>query len=434
MPTRERWQRTFLHGRTDARKAATRTATVAFAGVTALAMGARAESPQSFATLSLEQAMARAIERNPLVVESQLEWRRLQGAANGVAGVLAENPSFSSEAGLRRDTALAGKQPSFAASLMQPLDLLGQAGTRRKAADDMVLAARARLALARAEIAARVRLLYLAVQIADKRVELCAERLATARKTEQAVEMRARLGASSDIDLHMASAEASRAQGILEQAHAQVERARLALRDVLDLPATAQARASDPLTPTPPEVPDDLDPQALLAHHLSIQAIEKRRLAIDSDIARLERERLPRLSFGVAAERPSDQESFLGLAFSFSPAFWRRNQGPLAEAHVERERAEYERATTLAGLRRHWTALKEAQRDRRRELQAVEQTLAHEETVRSLVRTGWEAGKFDFLRVLLAERSVADTRQARLDLWSILWTNAIEINRLLGKE
>jgi outer membrane protein TolC len=74
------------------------------------------------------------------------------------------------------------------------------------------------------------------------------------------------------------------------------------------------------------------------------------------------------------------------------------------------------------------------QRIRREELHAVERMLAHEETVRALVRTGWEAGKFDFFRVLLAERSVADTRQARLDLCAELWGNAIEINRLLGKE
>jgi outer membrane protein TolC len=36
--------------------------------------------------------------------------------------------------------------------------------------------------------------------------------------------------------------------------------------------------------------------------------------------------------------------------------------------------------------------------------------------------------------MLLAERSVADTKQTRLDLWADLWTNVIEMNRLLGRE
>jgi hypothetical protein len=34
--------------------------------------------------------------------------------------------------------------------------------------------------------------------------------------------------------------------------------------------------------------------------------------------------------------------------------------------------------------------------------------------------------------VLLAERSVADTKQTRLDMWADLWSNVIEMNRLLG--
>jgi outer membrane protein TolC len=174
--------------------------------------------------------------------------------------------------------------------------------------------------------------------------------------------------------------------------------------------------------------------EGLLAHHTSVQVLQKRRLAIDSEISRLERERLPRLSVGLAAERPSTEERYLGIGLSFSPALWRRNQGPLAEARVERERADFERATTLAGLERRWVALRGEQSQRLQELTAVERTLQNEEAVRTLVRTGWQAGKFDFLRVLLAERSVADTKQLRLDLWAELWTNVIEMNRLLGQE
>ncbi|HEX7509644.1 MAG TPA: TolC family protein, partial [Polyangia bacterium] len=92
------------------------------------------------------------------------------------------------------------------------------------------------------------------------------------------------------------------------------------------------------------------------------------------------------------------------------------------------------RTTTLAGLQRRWAALGEEQALRLQELKAVESTLENEEAIRTLVRAGWQAGKFDFLRVLLAERSVADTKQARLDLWAELWTNVIEMNRLLGQE
>jgi cobalt-zinc-cadmium efflux system outer membrane protein len=384
------------------------------------------------AGLSLARALAVALERNPIVVESGLEWRRLQGAAEGVAGILAENPIVSAETGVRRDQGWGGNQSSITGRLEQPLDLFGQAGSRRKAAQDLVAAARARIALARAEVAARVRLVYTAAQVASSRIALGEERMANARQSVEALQLRAKLGASSDIDLKLAMAETGRAEAALRQARVDFGRAVVDLRTLLDLPVNTAARPSDPLLAPPsdsPTVSDDL-----LTRHVAVQAIEKRRLAIDSELVRLQREQLPRLSLGIAVERPSNQERFVGLALSISPALWRRNQGPLAEARVERERVEYERTTTLAALERRWASLREEHALLAQELDAVESTLQSEEDVRVLVRAGWQAGKFDFLRVLLAERSVADTKQSRLALWADLWNNAIEMRRLLGEE
>jgi len=382
--------------------------------------------------LSLKQALALALERSPIVVESALEWRRFQGAAAGVAGILAENPIVSAEVGPRRDQGWGGNQSSVTGRLEQPLDLFGQAGTRRRAAQDLVTAAKARLALARAEVAARVRLVYAAAQIATVRGALVEERLANARRSVEALQLRVKLGASSDIDLRLATAETARAEAALAQAQVEVSRALVDLRMLLDLPPNAVARPSDPLLAPPTDVPPLT--ADLLSHHVAVKAIEKRRLAIDSEIARLERERLPRLSLGIAAERPSDRERFVGLALSLSPALWRRNQGPLAEARVERERADYERTTTLAALERQWTGLREERGLLAQELRAIEIALQNEEDARNLVQAGWQAGKFDFLRVLIAERSVADAKQSRLALWAELANNAIEIRRLQGEE
>jgi cobalt-zinc-cadmium efflux system outer membrane protein len=396
---------------------------------------AHAQDNAAFAKLSLRQAVDRALAKNPLVVTSALEVRRAEGAARGLAGVLADNPLFTAEAGYRRDQGLEGLQGSFAGRLEQPLDLLGQAGARKQAGADLVSLAKARLNLARSEIVARTRILYVAAQVARARIALSQERLEAARKTAEALELRVRLGASSDIDLRMAQAEVGRAESAIHDAQAQVIQDQWALRELLDLPASEAAHVTDVLSP-PSDAsasPSDADDQAILARHDSVLTVEKRQLAIDSEIVRLERERLPRLSLGLAAERPSSQERFLGLAFSVSPALWRRNQGPIAEARVERERADVERATTLAGLTRRLSAVRQELAQRREELVAVERTLAHEEEVRTLVRAGWQAGKFDFLRVLLAERSVADTKEARLALWALLWNDVIDIERLLGK-
>jgi outer membrane protein, heavy metal efflux system len=399
----------------------------------ALAGPSLAESTD-WSRLSLEQAVARALERNPAVVESRLEWQRRQGAADGVAGVLVENPVVSVEGGIRRDQGWVGNQTSVSGRIDQPLDVFGQAGSRRRAASDWVLAASARLALVRSEIGARVRLLYLAAQVGKARIALCQERLSAARQTSEALQMRVRLGASSDIDLHMAMAESARAEAALQQAQAVALQELLTLREALDLPAQAKIDPSDALVPPSGLAGGMADARRVLVHHMSVQAVEKQRFAIDAEIVRLERERLPRISVGIAAERPSDQERFVGLALSVSPPLWRRNQGPLAEARVEGERLDFERATTLASLERRWAALCDEQAARLQELSAIDKALENEEQTRDLVRVGWQSGKFDFLRVLLAERSVAETKQARLDLWAVLGSNAIDLRRLTGQE
>ena len=408
--------------------------TVSTIAGTFLALSTASARADDLAQLSLRQAVARALARNPLVVESVLEWRRTQGAAEGVAGVLAENPVINVEGGIHRDQGFAGNEAALSLRVEQPLDLLGQAESRRQAAHGAVEWSRSRLALVRAEIAARTHGLYVAAQVALARIALCDERVTTARQTAQALQMRVRVGASSDIDLGMAEAEAGRAEAAMHGARAQATRSFLALRDLLDLPAQEAAVPSDALMPPPARLPARTNPEQLLAHHLAVQAVERRRLAIDAEIARLERERMPRIAIALSAERPSEYEKFWGLGLSFAPALWRRNQAPLAEARIERERAEVERTTTLAGLERRLTALVEEQSLRLRELEAVEATLRNEQSVRALVRAGWQAGKFDFLRMLLAERSVADTQQTRLDMWAELWTNVIEMNRLLGEE
>src|SRR5512140_2203027 len=130
---------------------------------------ARAESPS--AQLSLRQAVDRALARNPLVVDSALEVRRTEGMAAGVAGVLVENPLLSVEGGVHRDQqGWTGNQLALGLRVEQPVDVFGQAGTRRQAAGGLVEWSRARLALARAEVGARTHLLYVAAQVARARV------------------------------------------------------------------------------------------------------------------------------------------------------------------------------------------------------------------------------------------------------------------------
>jgi outer membrane protein, heavy metal efflux system len=401
---------------------------------TLLPANSLAEASRPYAGLSLRQAIELGLQRNAALVEANYDEHRLQGAAEGMAGVLAENPILYSEAGVRRDSALPGNQTSISARIEQPLDLLGQAGSRRQAAVGKVKTARARRALVRVEVAARVHQRYLAAQIAIARRALAHQRLGTAMQTEGVLRFRVKLGAGSDIDLHMAAAETARARAEVAGAGIKVARAILDLRQTLGFPASADAWPGDDLLEPPKTWPTDQSQGVRFGQHPEVLVLQAKRLAIDDEITRLERERRPRLSLGLAMERPSSQERFLGLSLSIAPSLWRRNQGPLAEAHVERERAEFERGNAMASLERQWSALVETQRLGLEELRAVEETLSHEEKMRNLVREGWEAGKFDFLRVLLAERSLAEAKQARLGLWAELWSNTIEMNRLLGKE
>ena len=398
-----------------------------------LALPPTRATADDFAVLSRNQVVELALSQNPVVVDSRLEWEREKAARGGVAGILADNPTLSAEAGRRRDPGFPNPQASVGARLDQPLDVFGQAGTRRQAADDRVAFAKARFDLARAEIAARALALFVAAQVSESFLALRVEQVALAQSSAEALRTRVRLGASSDIDLRLAEAELERALAAVSEAEWQAGLARLDLREWLNLPATAGAKPGDPLVlPPPPPVTDNLD-ESVLRKNLAVAAVEKRRLAIDSELDRLKRERLPRIALGVIAERPNKGETYLGLGLTFSPALWRRNQGPIAEAKVEQTRSDMERATTLASLERRLMEAGRVHALRLRELSAIDRAIAHEEAAAELSRVGFEAGKFDFLRVLFARRSVSESKQARLLRWAELWMNVIEMNRLLGK-
>jgi len=121
------------------------------------------------------------------------------------------------------------------------------------------------------------------------------------------------------------------------------------------------------------------------------------------------------------------------LEASIPLPLFHRNQGAIREAElmVDRLGAEqrgWEKALEAALVEQHTVATAALEKQQALSARVVPEM----ETALSLTREGYERGKFDFLRVLDAQRAVIDARLEVLDARVAYHVAAAEIERLLG--
>jgi cobalt-zinc-cadmium efflux system outer membrane protein len=141
----------------------------------------------------------------------------------------------------------------------------------------------------------------------------------------------------------------------------------------------------------------------------------------------------PTISLGVRRFEESDDNAFVaGLSIPL-PVF-NRNQGGVAEARAELARSTYERdgavqrlrrmlGTTYAELRAAYQASRTLQED----------VLPGAEHAYEAAETGFRAGKFNFLDVLDAERTLFSARRDLLEQQAAYQRARITTDRLVGR-
>ena len=395
---------------------------------------AASAQPLSF---SLDAALARAADTSPAVQRARLERRGVEADAVGAGILFPANPVVSVAAGSRSD--ISGSVPpaagaEFGVRVEQQVEIGGQRGTRLTEVARAVDAARARERVALAETRARVRSTYVGALLAREQVRFSEQRLELAERVRTSVQQRAGLGAAADVDLNLAILEVGRADQDLAAARVGAVAADQALRRLLDLPRGPPLELTSRLEL--PGAPRE-DTEALVTRartrRAELAALSASRTQLDATLDRLSREVIPSptLFFEWASQQP--QQNWFGGGIAIPLPVWRQNQGEKAKVRAAQERLDGERALLERELESEVEVAAASARALAAEAERWEREIAPAAAANAeLVTRGWQAGKFDFFRVVQALRESAEARAQQLRLLGTAWAAVIDLDRAAG--
>lgn len=355
-------------------------------------------------TLTLEQAIGLSLSSNPGLRAAGVGMAIADGARRQ-AGLL-PNPELSV---LREGESRANRTRTV--QISQPLELGGKRAARIAVAElDQALAAD-EVRVKAAELRADATAAYFDALAAQERVELAQGALALALKTSHAANRRVTAGKVSPVEETRANVATVHARLELTQANADLAGARRRLAAMWGSPYAPQQRLAHP-EPDAAALPplEMLEAQLESAPQLRHARTRREREQAQAGLERAQR--LPDLSITLGHKKDHEQgrsQAVLGVAIPL-PVF-HRNQGNVLSAlhraeqaalQIEVARLEAGQALADAYLRAE-VAQQQIDAIRSDMLPAAQRAL-------DAAMTGFGLGKFNFLDVLDAQRTLSQTR------------------------
>ncbi len=364
----------------------------------------RADAQPALPTLSLDEAVARALATHPaLAVQSQ----RIQTAAG-----------LAQQAGLRPNPRLIlqSENWSFSGAPQQGVgtfvdqflygsQVLETGGKRQRRVDLSVSNQRAseldRDVVAR-QIAGRVKAAYWAALGAQRVYQLLQDSIENFRQTVEYHENQVREGAIAEADLIRVRIEAERVGVAAESAALDAERARIVLYREMgqsEFPAVRLTETFDLVPPLPPaDVTQALENRAEV--RLARQGIAQAEANLRLQQAGIK----PDVETVAGYKRTSGYNTML-WGVQFNLPFQNRNQGNIAAAGSEIKVAQSSLAAVEAQVRAEVQAAEREVLNRRRQLtDLLSGTLARADQALQIARAAYREGGTDLLRLLDAER------------------------------
>lgn len=381
---------------------------------------------QSGDPLSLATAVDRAQQQNSELRAMRAEVEALE-ARSAQAGAL-PNPTVEY---LREGTRDQGGTSALQLSI--PLELGGKRSARVDAAMAEMRVATADLEGGRLRVQAEVVAAFHEVYLAQRRLELATQTSASARQSSQSASARVIAGKISPVEETRAKVAEANLQVEAIQARRELAEARVKLAllwggDAAILPALAA-----PDLPLPRAVSDSSISAALAKAPL----LQRSTADLDwrTAAARLERSRrYPDVSLIVGQKREGvrrERQTIVGVSVPL-PIF-DRNQGAIREAdrRIEKSQAElaFHRQRLAADVAQAAIRLN-ASLDQERVIR--EEVLPAGQSAFAAARTGFEAGKFNFLEVLDAQRTYFQAQAQHLRTISEAHRAAADLATLIG--
>ncbi|MBO4123022.1 TolC family protein [Cupriavidus gilardii] len=320
------------------------------------------------------------------------------------------------------------------AQINLPIELGGKRAARISAAERGRDVAQAQWRSTQADLRATVIAAFFGVLVAQERVRLASASVDIARKGADAAARRVAAGKVSPLEETRAAVEQANAELELADASAELQSSRQALAALWGnaAPQFTEVRGDLDALPSRP-APEQLlaaleDSPLLLASRLEVG---RRQALVDVERSR----RYPDITVSVGTKRDNEANRtmpVLGVALPL-PLF-DRNQGNLYESIRRADKAADE---LLAERIRLTNALQQASNElavSRTSAQTLKSTVlpAAERAYEAATR-GFEAGKFDFLNVLDAQRTLFQARIRYLGVLGRAYQAATIIDRIVGR-
>ncbi|MCU0121124.1 TolC family protein [Pseudomonas sp. B2M1-30] len=385
-----------------------------------------AAPPTSVATLSLEQALQTAFAGNPELAAAQWEIGIAEGERKQ-AGLM-PNPEVSWEAeDTRRDSR------TTTLTLSQPIELGGKRGARIDVASRGQDAAAIELERKRNALRADVIQAFSSAQTAQQRLLLSRQSQALAEQGVRVAQGRIEAGKSSPVEGTRAQVQLSEVRLELSRAERDQANAYQQLAQVMGAPLSTSVNVQSAAQGLPAVPPSN----RLLERLSDTAELRLAKLQIDQREASLgleKAQRIPDLTVSVGSQySETERERVNVVGLSMPIPLFNRNQGNVLAAARRTDQARDLRNATELRLRTETqTALAQWQ-TANGEAEAFNRTIlpAAQRAVDSAIR-GFEMGKFGFLDVLDAQRTLISARTQYIQAVAEATDARARIERIFG--
>jgi cobalt-zinc-cadmium efflux system outer membrane protein len=388
------------------------------------------ELPEVVEGLTLERLEELALTGNPTICRAYA----MVGAARGnwVQVGLKPNPSVGYEG---QQLGSGGLAEQHGVLFSQEIPTGGKLRLNRAVAQGEILVAEQELAAQRQRVLTDVRIAYYRVLVAQRQMELADELIRVSGEGSQSVDALFRAREVGRVDVLQAQLEGEQAQILLQDARNRYDAAWRSLAAILGNPTfPPQTIVGDPSGP-----PRGIEFEETLAR-LQSQSPE-----ISAAVAELER---ARLAIDRARVQPIPNVTFQGLvnwqdngiggkpdggvALSVPLPIFDKNQGAIMRAEREAAAARYAVSQVELDLQNRLAPVFEAFANARNQVSRYRDTIlpAAEESL-TLTRQMYQAGEANYLGLLTAQRTFAQTNRNYLDSVLQLRIAEVEIEGLL---
>jgi cobalt-zinc-cadmium efflux system outer membrane protein len=406
-----------------------------------LLTGAPPSFGQTGPTLSLNEAVSEALDRNASLAAERYGPAVAQGALRQ-ARRFPSDPELELEGEFGRARGRLEREErrdieGFGVGMSITVPLRGQRGWRSRAAEAELERARSQVADAERRVVGDVVQAFSELRLAQERVALAQEAVALTADVRRAAATLADSGEVPQLDLLRAEAELARAQSRLAAEERGREQAQADLALLLGRAPDAAITADGPLTLPEPSGPLPSLAQTAVEQRPDLRASRAAARAAEAELGLARSERLfPEATIGFKYDQAREFDSVNRsgtLTASVPLPLLNRGRGELERAAAERRKQAAETSALEQAIEHEVaTAHRQVAASRRIAEGHAREILPRTERNFRLLREGYGLGEFPLTDVLAGQRELAEARESYLEAIAALNESITALYRALN--